>query len=342
MHAHICKKPRVLDAGNPLRIKDKNVAFFIDPLESDSSFLSSEDGKTWHLRFFARSPFPQEVAVYFDSNEDDRKWVLGKACWSNNGGVCENNAQFREEASLFLRESKTLALDQGKELTSGRFLIADRDGIAYFSKDPDQFRRIVLCQALAIAYTQVLYDCIAKLTEHVKSGSIDDTLALYESILRFNAADYFSLPVLLGRHELFAAWQLLSEHYKLNLLSQELTQQLSEVATLMRAKRDQENAQQEKAKEKQENMLRELAANEAQLRKEQLGKKDTRRNFGLAVIGLCLTATSLLQLTPTQVRENTSAWRLWWNEPSTAQAGGASDASPPPKTQSITQNTQKK
>ena len=313
MHAYICKKTKALVARNPLRIKDQNVAFFIDPLEHNSSFLSSDDGNKWHLSFFATSPFPQEVAVYFDCNEGEKKWILGKSCWLNTVGSSEKNAELREEASLFLRESKTLALEQGKELTSGRFLIADRDGIAYFSKDPDQFRRIVLCQALAIAYTQVLYDCIAKLTEHVKDGSIDDTLALYESILRFNAADYFSLPVRLDRHEIFAAWQVLSEHYKLSLLSQELTQQLSDVATLMRAKREQEHAQ-----------------------------KDKRRSYSLALIGICLTAISLLQLTPKQLRENTLAWRSYWSDSGTDQAGTVADSSAPPRPQSTTKFSRKK
>ena len=342
MHAYICKKTKALDARNPLRIKDQNVAFFIDPLERNSSFLSSDDGNKWHLSFFATSPFPQEVVVYIDCNEGEKKRFLGKSCWLNNAGSSEKNAELREEASLFLRESKTLALEQGRELTFGRFLIADRDGIAYFSKDPDQFRRIVLCQALAIAYTQVLYDCIAKLTEHVKGGSVDDTLALYESILRFNAADYFSLPVLLDRHELFAAWQVLSEHYKLSLLSQELTQQLSDVATLMHAKREQERYRQEKEKEKRENLLRDSAAEETLRQKERGDKKDKRRNFWLALIGVCLTATSLLQLTPKQVKESASAWGAWWNEPSTAQANTAVDSSIPSKTQSITQSARKK
>lgn len=311
MHAYIFKKNKHVEAKKTLQIQDQNIAFFITPVMESASFFTSEDGKKWHLCFFSGSGFEQELFVHFNTSEDDKNWSIARACWMDNDANDESNAGLIEDASLFLRQSRTLSLARARELTTHRMLIADRDGIAYFSNDEDQFKRIILCQSLAIAYTQVLSECMARMTKNVKSNLTEDALVLYENILRFNAAYYFSLPVLLKRHELSAAWQVLCEHYQLKLLNQELTQQLSDVAALLREKR-----------EHQQRALLEQAAQTALRQKQKEDRTDKRRTFWLSLIGILLTATSLLslaQLTPQQFRDNRNAWKTWWNESGTEQ-----------------------
>ena len=336
MRAQIYRKNEnnSFEATKKLQIGGKNIAFFIAPIFEEASFLSSDDDKKWLLRFFINSPFEQELVVCIDDVErgyiDSR---VGKACWINNSGRSEDDISYQEEASRFLRDSNTLNIDRSKELTINRTLIVDRDGMAYLSSDPEQFKRIVLCQSLAIAYRQVLSDCMYQMTRYVKSNLAEDALNLYENILRFNAAYYFSFPVLQNRHEISPAWLILYKHYELNALNQELVQQLSDVAALLREKREQaraeqerkheqdrkkreqERAEQEKKYEKAQQQIRDVDAEKARVQKAKEDKKDKRRTLWLSLIGILLTSTSLLslaQLTPKQLSESRNAWKTWW------------------------------
>lgn len=322
MYAYICKQPLADVKTKPLQIDGKNIAFFIEPIKAHATFLSEEKGQRWFLSFFKNSPFPQTLTVHFYGNEPanfKNEDLVGRACSLNNGDDVANNSALLKVASSFLRNSETLGAEKLEELTDGRGLVADRDGIAYFSNAPVQFERVVLCQALAIAYTQVLYECLSNLTRHIKSDADEETLKLYEKTLRFNAADYFSFPVDLARHELFAVWQVLTRHYKLQLLSEELTRQLSDVATLLRSKRDAAHSQHEKSEEQKRRRLLEeekgKADERARIEKRQKqieDKKDKRRSFWLSLIGIFLTASSLTQATPKQIGEALNSWKTWW------------------------------
>lgn len=309
MQVHIFQQDQEISATAPLQINKKDVIFFVDPIKDTSKFLSSPDGKQWQLRFFIGSAFEQTLVVRFNGMQEPGNYPVGRACWLDNDSKAENDVALVAGASRFLRQSETLTLAQRKELSSNRHLLADRDGVAYFSNDLDQFKRIVLCQSLAIAYMRVISDCMARMTKSVQANLTDEALVLYENILRFNAAHYFSLPVQLERHELFAAWQVLCNHYHLKVLNQELTQQLSDVAALLDAQRERQRSAEER-KQKQ------AWAN----RKARQDKADGRRTFLLSLAGVLLTATSLLslfQLTPTQFSDNVSAWKqsLWKSAP---------------------------
>ena len=317
MHAYICdKKSHRIAIQDRLTIAGKAVAFFIPHIAGTTSFKASADQKRWQLKFFVGSPFEQELFVSFDPDDNEKKWVVGRACYLNNSANSEQNHKLLEEASMFLRNSKTLELDQGRELSSGRVLLADRGDFAYLSVDQNQFMRIVLCLALAISYKKVLYQCMGRLKDHVRASNNEGTISLYQDILRFNAADYFSLPVAVERHELFSAWGVLHDHYKLGQLSQELTQQLTGVAVLLQAAREREfalhNEQQRKIEE-------ESRRNE--------DKKDKGRALVLTLAGVVLTATSLLslvQITPKHFQEFGAGWAtlLKGNQPASETSDG--------------------
>lgn len=323
MQAFLYRHQSNLNAVQPLQIAGANVAFFTPPVMQTSEFLTSADGKVWLLRFFIGSEFPQTLVVKFDVDPGDNEPVAGRAAYYK---TSSHELQIAE-ASQFLRKSDTLTLAKSKVLTANRTLLADRDGFAYFSSDKDQFKRILLCQALAIAYVQVIADCMARTTTSVLSRQTDEALALYENILRFNAAHYFSLPVQVGRHELFAAWKMLGEHYHLKVLNMELTQQLSDVAALLSAQREKQKSEDETKRISSENAQRELEETARSDRrrfeertladnKARDDKADKRRTYWLSLAGLFLTATSLLSLfeqTPTQFSDNVSQWRkLVW------------------------------
>ncbi|HEX4855681.1 MAG TPA: hypothetical protein VFV28_02655, partial [Limnobacter sp.] len=165
------------------------------------------------------------------------------------------------------------------------------------------FERVVLCHALAIAYSQVLNESIFRLTTLIRSNEDEETLLLYEEILKFNAADYFSFPVRIDRHELFSVWQTLAKHYRLKELSCEVTQQLSDIAQLLRAKNDRLLASQEKERERIANLAKDLE-----------NKRDKTRAFRLTVLGLVIAASSLPSCTPEQFAKARDSWLVFFKD----------------------------
>ena len=288
------EKPQSLQ---PLRINQGNVSFFINALSSNCGFeQQSNNPDSYVLTFFSGTEFELTLQVEFflqPLTPEQSKVVKAKAAWFNNGYQTGNNDQYAQSMSQFLRGSDALQLDSLTATTQNRYLVNDRSGLAYFSGDSDQFRRIVLCQALAVAYSQVMSQCVEQLTTTLRSDDCDALLSLYEQILFFNASDYFAHPVKLERHELFTAWNLIRDHWHLNELNEELTNQLSSAAKFLQANRD---------REKQE------AKQEAEARQT---KRDRKANFAIGFATLLLTFLSIVSLVELTPDHFSSAYQNW-------------------------------
>jgi hypothetical protein len=260
--------------SKPLTIGSKNVAFLIDPIHKYTEFQSNDAGDEWLLTFFKGSPFPKSIAVRFSPADDCSHKCLARAAWFDNRNGKVPNSQFQDIASQFARGSDALDVGTAIVLTENRSLLTDRSTCLYFSFDKSQFERIVVCLALAAAYTLVVRECLQAMTTHIKDQQHDAVLALYDSMLKFNAADYFALPVLLDRHELMAAWDLIYQHFRLKSLHDELTDQLTRVAALLRSD-----------------------AERVQRSTEALQQAHERRRDGIITgVGLVIAFVSLLQL----------------------------------------------
>lgn len=273
MYAYIYCGEASNETGSALTIGQKNVDFFIKPVKNGCAFQQQPQGpETWQLTFFKQTKFPitLTVRIYEKPFTYEEANFVAKAAWFNNEFETANNEQFSHAMSQFLRGSGALSLDQLVPTTQARYLVNDRSGLAYFSSSADQFKRVVLCQALAVAYMQVISHCMERLNTTLKSSKYAELQALYEQILFFNASDYFSLPVKLERHELFSVWKLIRDHWHLNELNNELTNQLSSVATFLQGHRDrvdikvrQEERQRQRQQDKDQ-ALRDKQALEAQ------------------------------------------------------------------------------
>ena len=299
MQAYILECTTHLPAGQRIQIDNREVAFFIQPVAEGS--VLQEVAAGWELCFFKGSLFEQKLCVSFD--DKDRKKAVALACWLDNKNSAANNHTLITQASRFIRQSDSLGLDRSTELTANRALLVDRNGMAYFAFDRHQFKRILLCYALAYAYARVFRNCKTELTRSIRANDFLRTMALREAMLRFNAEHHCSLPVEPGSHELFSAWTVISEHYQLQKLNHELTQQLSDVAAYLADRKDKDDREQ-----------RESLASEAQAQKEARERREKRNAGWLSVAAVMLTAASLLsffQLSPTQFFQNTHAWKTW-------------------------------
>ncbi|RKR06538.1 hypothetical protein C7446_0517, partial [Kushneria sinocarnis] len=107
-----------------------------------------------------------------------------------------------------------------------------------------------------------------------------------------NAADYFSHPVDQQKsHELYNIWEQHSRHWRLEELRRELTEQLAEVANLIR---EQRNKEEQKTRQQQQDALQ---------------KKDSAFNRWAISVSLIITAVSLFfQLTPETFARFWSDW----------------------------------
>jgi hypothetical protein len=169
--------------------------------------------------------------------------------------------------------------------------------LTYLSPDQEQFERVVLCQSLAVAYSEVLNQCMTQLTEVLKAKRYADLQQLYEQVIQFNASDYFSRAIKQDRHVLSTIWDALRCHWHLDEVNKELTSQLTSVAGYLQARRDR-NADTRQA------------------------RRDRQLNYALGIGSLLFTllsAASLVELTP----EHFSAAYDNWIAPVVDQANPA-------------------
>lgn len=337
-----------------LTIDGKNIIFFLPTIHSFSEFYSinSITKREWLVTFFKKTHLQVSFKITFHDNiQEDYKNILATAGYFLLSNAIDLDSQ-KSKISFFLRNSNALTIENIRSTSSGRYIINDRKGLAYCSNDASQFKRIVLCQALATAYHCVLTNCIKKLTETLKAHNYTHVNELYEVILFFNATDFFTYPVLVNRHELFEAWSQIKEHWHICELNQELTSQLKDVALILhnRAEKEKNKHRHLELKQRQENQIkiqqrwrtedlrikesesieRERVAieksNNERLEKEKIERenlnnrlireRESSRNRLLTLAGLVLTLISLLNLValkPSDFYETYMAWHdLLW------------------------------
>lgn len=274
----------------PLKIADKNVRFLIGPIQDHAELQSNQNGDEWLLTFFKNSDFERKIGVKFSTSAKCNFQCVAKAAFFDNGGNKQGNQAYQPQASEFARGSTTaLSLDNATALTTGRYLLMDRTTCLYFSFDRAQFQRIVVCLALAAAYADVFSTSLKKMTANIKANQSTEVLALYKKILKFNAADYFSGPISFGAQELLTAWGVIFGHFQLRQSNEDLTEQLSRVATMLSSEAEQAQRVQEALRQVRE-------------------QKQVRL---VTIIGLAITAASalqLVQLTPQHFREAKKNW----------------------------------
>lgn len=316
MHAYLLECTTTAAGQQPIRIDNKAIGFLIPSIVASSEMTESASGSEWQLCFFKGSRFEQKLAVSFD--DKDKARALASACLLDNKNKASNNADLIAQAPQFIHPAG-IDLERAVTLASNRALLVDRKRLVYFSFDRHQFKRILLCYALGLAYARAFRQCKTDLTRSINTNSTVETIDLREAMLRFNAEHHCSLPIEPGTHELFAAWKVISEHFHLRALNEELTWQLSEVGAYLTQQYEKEQRTQ------QENAAR-LAATQRDARE----RRDKRTTTALSLAALVLTATSLLslaQLTPDQFFKNTAAWKAWLHDGETAPAQAGSRGS---------------
>lgn len=290
--------------ATPLKIDDKNIGFLTTPLMSYSKFKQNEQGN-WQLTFFADTPFEISLRVDFKQDGEGYKGRReAQGIWIDRNVDIDNIDDLAKQTfatiSQYIRGSSTLEAKQFIETTNNRCFVADRDSIGYVANSKSQFERVMLCLSLAVAYRSVIHDFMNEVTQATNSENIDQLLVLYRQILSFNAGNYFRYPVDLNSHELRIIWDTIHKNWCLQELNQELTNQLTAVAELLRAEQDRKDA------ESKEDLAKLETANA-----EQQAERENSFNRKATIAGVFLGVLSILALVELTPQHFTSAYNNW-------------------------------
>lgn len=287
-------RPRRCDAWQPFKGE-----FLLDPLRASTASCDLGPGDGWSaqvLQFFREVPagtrtlaivtadapasIDEQTARSFLASQVGKASIelLGRVAWFTGplAGRCE-------EASRFLRDSKTLAADDFMALNALR-VAADGKGLAVVdTSEPappagDRFRRATQVVALSCAYGAMLEALLESLSRAGLMGGKAAEQALRDWS-RFMSAYYFSEPVRQRTIELCHFYRAVRERQKLDVLVQEATEQLRLLAELVR-----------------------LDRNEAQAGRER------RRQLLLGLAGLVFAALGAIQVTPKTMVDFRDAW----------------------------------
>ena len=289
----------------PLKIGGNNIGFIAQPLMDHCRFQSNAQND-WQLTFFERTKF--EISLRVDFKTDDEKFnrpKLAQAKWVDGAidldKVIDPSAkEIISSISKFIRGSFTLQAEQYIETTNNRYIVADRNAIGYVGEDEKQFQRAVLCLALGVAYRAVLRDLIHKVTGATNSEDTAELVKLHRQILTFNAGNYFRYPVDLNSHELRIVWDTIHQNWCLQELNQELTNQLTAVAELLRTEQETRDAE-----------LKEQQAERAANKAEQDATREASFNRRATLVGVLLGVLSILtlvEITPKHFTDFASTW----------------------------------
>ncbi|MDG1419884.1 MAG: hypothetical protein P8Q29_03120 [Tateyamaria sp.] len=237
----------------------------------------TENITEWSIRFFVGSPHERCLCICVDNSMSETGNTKGdnankKSTYSYSSAKQASAKVFQRdtigeednELSQYLRGSKTYKLSDATEYSEGTLIAALSDTAAILTINSMKgmkirFERLILLQALALAYRDVIDDLVFRQTKAVlKINSLEQSASnletLREEIVRFEAAFVFKTPLHDdSQHEVSAFWKQCERALGVNTRIEELTSQNRSVYELLRARAD---GKAEKARQKIEDLDR--------------------------------------------------------------------------------------
>ena len=212
----------------------------------------------WTIRFFVGSPQERWLQIYVNDREpladrfNEQNAYIGDFRKERNplqrasARIFERESD--DELSKFLRSSKTFKLSDAVEYTEGSYIAASSNRAAILTSRSQstriRFERLILLQALALAYRDVVDDLVFRQTKAVLAStdpkkSVVDLETLRDEIVLFEAAFVFKTPLNDDtHHEVSTFWKQCEQALGVNARIEELTTQNRSVYELLRAKED--------------------------------------------------------------------------------------------------------
>lgn len=216
------------NASEDLKIANYDILFLRDILLKNCQFKLCGN-KDWKLTFFVGKSYEQSFLITKANNK--------LSCLSTLSVIIDKVNDFNgihaENLSLAVRDNKSLKREMFTEYSS-HYCHIDGKGICFFSKIDGQkchFERHIILQSLAYAYLGAIEFITAKLAEKISSENylIEELNELYIEAAKFNSVFFFHQPVLIKNTGLTEAWKNIDKALDVNISSDELFEQLSNI-----------------------------------------------------------------------------------------------------------------
>ena len=225
-HRKICST-KSSRSGTTLKLTTKAFVFSLQHLTTRSSFPSKN---RLHLKqfagsmasmFFPNTTYQQDFSVKFS-------WDIDKSpCLSNkvNAVVSMSSAISDKQAESLLKETlsaKASVKDdqQWTVLSDGVKLMGVRYSMGVVGSDY-QFQRLVLVQALGLAYAEVFNEMMTRCKSAVQNRDHSSLLNIHEEALMFLAAHVYAHPIKRSAEVMYQTWEHVRK--QLNLAALEKT-----------------------------------------------------------------------------------------------------------------------
>ena len=260
-----------------------NIRFFNQSLLQTTKVALSKhkDGRVkWLLKFFSGTKSEVFIRVFIYHRDQDPETPEGEEARQevlafNGKGSNDKKAFCRliiggpdvtKSVSEYLRGSQTFDLIKETDSYSPEFLVATAGSKACFVHQPtnmkkklwekeknllQRFERLVLLQALALAYRSVIDDHAFRQTKAVLDivdgkQTFNELKSLREEVVNFDAAFVFDKPVHNeGQHEVSAFWEHCSSAFGLRGRRGELNDQNDSVYNILARKEAEEKRERE-------------------------------------------------------------------------------------------------
>lgn len=203
----------------------------------------------WIATFFKDSQYAQTLELKVVNNNIDndqpneyrkhlaRVVIVTNMDESEEGKItfAEGKSSYCEDASLFIRRSKSLKADSPIEVSSG-WRHVDGQGLLLINNYTcvKQPRRITLLLMLAIAYFKAFQKINEELAEALKSiDDIDKIEKIFSIASKFNARYYFFNPVQVSSYHTYKCWENIRDAFDLQSKYQETNEQIQQVHQIL-------------------------------------------------------------------------------------------------------------
>ncbi|KOR31841.1 hypothetical protein TI05_11055 [Achromatium sp. WMS3] len=280
-------------------IKAILLRFFIDYREIDILVVSQEivgpvpitkDALNQHYE----SLYNHAINL-FTLPKEDITYLRRYSCWIN---ATFPQEQLDDFAEVFLSDRTLRPIEDALVCAERGFLFQITAAYHYAL-----YERYILMYGLLLAYQislEIFINELAFLTiENI--GSLEQ---LRKECAEFNAIFYFTNPVKPGNSNLRPSWNKLMRPFNMDTLTAEMMGQLEAITQIYRIEQERNHRARERIEE-QERLQRELEAKEHERAKQ---KRQERFNFWLSVVGILLTALTVIEIKPSDLMQFLQEW----------------------------------
>lgn len=240
------------------------------------------------------------------------------------------NSRF-DEISKLVHGSGGMSRDSMFGFSGGSHLVLTKTSLAYicqYENNEDQFVRVSMLLALAIAYRKVMEDFSGKAAallykheDYKSKGETDeenlvDIIELYEKISAFNTVYYFKNVISLNAHETAQIWNLIRDRWQIVEKNEEMTRQLHSIAGIIERRHIKLVAKREQAAKNQSEKLQHEADARAEEHRKREVDAENRLNRKFSQAGIFIAVLSLLSfdITPDKISRFFSSWNQYYQK----------------------------